>query len=222
MALLTSSLLPSSLNIKVKQYEHQPCCSQLHNFHRLSPKCHLKITMAQFWEPNKMKEQLNTIKERLWENSPDSVKAFPWKKTENLLLDKLLIAGNKALKLSIVTVFVFSCLSDFIYSISRNQELMIPFGLIVGVVMSDFLKQTSQEAFRSSEGKELEMKWQVLWMGGLFVVIKLVCAWFGIGTRVFLLHVANGGLMQVLWQWRSLLAENGPMEDGSTPSSAES
>nr|KJB14200.1 hypothetical protein B456_002G137100 [Gossypium raimondii] len=222
MALLTSSLLPSSLNIKVKQYEHQSCCYQLHNFHRLSPKCHLKITMAQFWEPNKMKEQLNTIKERLWENSPDSVKAFPWKKAENLLLDKLLVAGNKALKLSIVTVFVFSCLSDFIHSIYRNQELMIPFGLIVGVLMSDFLKQTSQEAFRSFEGKDLEMKWQVLWMGGLFVVIKLVCAWFGIGTRVFLLHVANGGLMQVLWQWRSSLAENGSMEDGSTPSSAES
>lgn len=72
------------------------------------------------------------------------------------------------------------------------------------------------------QGKDLEMKWQVLWMGGLFVVIKLVCAWFGIGARVFLLHVANGGLMEVLWQWRSWLAENGSMEDGSSPSSAES
>ena len=113
----------------------------------------MKIPMAQFQfgEPNKIKEQLNIVKERLRENTPDSVKDFPWKKAENLLLQSLLFAGKKALKLSLVAFFVLSCLSDFIYSISRNQELMIPFGLIVGCLMTDFLKETSQEAFRSSK-----------------------------------------------------------------------
>lgn len=111
----------------------------------------MKVTMAQFCEPNKIREQLNIIKERLWETTPETVKDFPWKKAENLLLERLLFVGHKALKLSLVTVFVISSLSDFLYSISRNQELMVPFGLIVGCLMTDFLKETSQEAFRSPE-----------------------------------------------------------------------
>ncbi|XWS25466.1 hypothetical protein CRYUN_Cryun27aG0070600 [Craigia yunnanensis] len=159
MTHLASSVLPSTLNIKVKQFERQPS-SQLHGFllqlnchRRVSPKCGMKIPMAQFQfgEPNKIKEQLNIIKERLREKTLDSAKDLPWKKAENLLVQRLLFAGKKALKLSLVTFFVLSCLSDFIYSISRNQELMIPFGLIVGCLMTDFLKETSQEAFRSSE-----------------------------------------------------------------------
>ncbi|XVF36477.1 hypothetical protein REPUB_Repub19eG0061800 [Reevesia pubescens] len=235
MALLTSSVFPSTLNFKVKQFEHQPS-SQLHGFlsqlnghHRVSPKCRMKITMAQFGEPNKIKEQLNIIKERLWENTPDSIKDFPWKKAENLLLEKLLFVGKKALKLSLFTVFVLSCLSDFIYSISRNQELMIPFGLIVGYLMTDFLKETSQEAFGSSEGKGLKMKWKLLAIGGFFAVVKFVSTYFAIRTQVFLLHVANGGLMQVLWLWKSLLEENGgeegnllSMQGGSSAADAES
>ncbi|XP_022772948.1 uncharacterized protein LOC111315481 [Durio zibethinus] len=223
MALLASSVLPSALNIKVKRFEHEPS-SQLHGFllqlnchRRVSPKCGMKITTArfQFGEPNKIKEQLNFIKERLWEKTPDAVKDFPWKKAENLLLQRLLFVGKKALKLSVVTFFVLSCLSDFIYSISRNQELIIPFGLIVGCLMTDFLKETSQEAFRSFEGKGLKMKWLLMAMGGFFAVVKFVSTYFAMRTRVFLLHVANGGLMQVLWLWRSLLEENGGRDGGN-------
>ncbi|KAK8623447.1 hypothetical protein V6N13_118332 [Hibiscus sabdariffa] len=232
MALLASAVLPSTLNTKVKQYEHQPCSSQLHSFQlqlnsrrrRVSPKCRMKITMAQFGDPNKIKEQLAIIKNKLWENSPESVKSFPWQKAENLLLEKLIIAGQKVLKLSFLAFVVLSCLSDFMFSISRNLELMIPFGLIVGLLMSDFLKETSQEAFRSFEGKDMEMKWQLLAMCGFFVVFKFVSAYFAIQTRVFLSHVANGGLMQVLWLWRSLEAGIGDslfsMKDGSSSSSS--
>ncbi|XVE55695.1 hypothetical protein DITRI_Ditri03aG0179100 [Diplodiscus trichospermus] len=214
MALLASPVSPSTLNIKVKQFEHQPS-SQLHGFllqlnghRRVTPKCGMRITMARFGEPNKIKEQLNIIKEKLWEHTPDSVKDIPWKKAENLLLQRLLSVGQKALKLSIVTLFVFSFLSDFIYSISRNQELMIPFGLIVGCFLADFLKET-YEAFCSTEGKGLKLKWQLLAIGGFFVFVKFVSAYFTILTWVFLMHVVNGGLMQVLWLWRSLLEENG-------------
>ena len=52
------------------------------------------------------------------------------------------------------------------------------------------------------------MKWQLLAIGGFFAV-KFVSTYFAIQTRGFLLHVVNGGLMQVLWLWRSLLEENG-------------
>ncbi|OMO70954.1 hypothetical protein COLO4_28429, partial [Corchorus olitorius] len=140
----------------VNQFKHQPF-SQLHrdlqlNGHRrISPKHRKKIIMAQFGDPNKIKEQLYFIKERLWETTPDSVKDFPWKKAENLVLKKFLFVGKKALKLTLLILFVFSCVSDFINSIAINQELMIPFGLIVGCLMTDFLKETSQVAFPSCE-----------------------------------------------------------------------
>ncbi|XVF39745.1 hypothetical protein PTKIN_Ptkin01aG0057500 [Pterospermum kingtungense] len=184
--------------------------------------------MGQFDEPNKIKQQLYIIKEKLWERTPDSVKDFPWKKAENLLLQRLVSVGYKALKLCLVTFFVFCLLSDFIYSVSRNQELMIPFGLFVGCLMSDFLKETSQEAFRSSQGGGLNVKWQLLAIGGLFVVVKFVSTYFAMQKRVFLLHIGNGGLMQVLWLWRGLLEENGGDEgnqfsaqDGSSAAVAE-
>ncbi|XP_021284491.1 uncharacterized protein LOC110416748 isoform X2 [Herrania umbratica] len=178
----------------------------------------MKITMAQSGEPKKIREQLNIIKETLWEATPETVKDFPWKKAENLLLERLLFVGQKALKLSLVTVFVISSLSDFLYSISRNQELMVPFGLIVGCLMTDFLKETSQEAFRFPEEKGL--KWHLLALGGFFVVVKFVSTFSAIRTQVFLLHVANGGLMQALWLWRSLLEEH--ESKGSSAADAQS
>lgn len=233
MALLASYAFPSALNIRVKQLEHRP--PQLHGFllqlnghrRRVSPKCGLRTTMAQFHEPNKIKEQLNIVKEKLWERTSDSVKDFPWKKAQNLLLQRLVSVGKKAWKLSLVTFFIFSFLSDFMYSISRNQELMIPFGLLIGCLMTDFLKETSLAllAFRSSQRSDLNMKWQLLAIGGFFVVVKFVSVYFAIQNRVFLSHVGNGGLLQVLWLWKSLLEENGDLfsaQDGSSAAGAES
>lgn len=42
----------------------------------------------------------------------------------------------------------------------------------------------------------------------LFVLTKVISPYFAARTQVFLLHVANGGLLQVLWLWRQLLKEN--------------
>ena len=42
-------------------------------------------------------------------------------------------------------------------------------------------------------------------IGFFFVLVKSVAAYLGIRGKVFLLHVANGGFMQVLWMWKNLL-----------------
>jgi len=36
----------------------------------------------------------------------------------------------------------------------------------------------------------------------VFVIIKLISVPFGVRGQVFLLHMANGGLMQILWLLR--------------------
>jgi len=66
-------------------------------------------------------------------------------------MERLLFLGQKALKWTLIILFVFSSLSDVIFSISRNQELMIPLGLFVGCLMTDFLKEISRELFRNTE-----------------------------------------------------------------------
>ena len=135
----------------------RPCqlhgCSLSHAYNRQTLHSHsIKLrTMAQFSEQNKVKMQMSILRKRLWEAAPDSLKDFPWKKAEDTVLQQLLLLGQKALKWSFITLFILSSVSDVIFCISRNKELMIPFGLFVGCMMADFLKETSRELFPNSE-----------------------------------------------------------------------
>ncbi|GLT71888.1 hypothetical protein SLA2020_438750 [Shorea laevis] len=206
MGLPASTVFPSTSKFRIKHFQGQPC--QLRRSLRLcarrqtSPTCSMKAMMAEFGEPKKVNMQISILREKLWEAIPDPVKEIPWKKAEKILMERLLFVGQKALKWTLTILFVFSSLSDFIFSISRNQELMIPLGLFVGCMMTDFLKEISHELFCNSEEKGLN--WQFMGIGCFFVLIKFLSANFLMRERVFLLHVANGGLMQLLWLWRSL------------------
>lgn len=46
------------------------------------------------------------------------------------------------------------------------------------------------------------LTWQLLGIACFFVLIKFLSTNFALQARVFLLHLANGGLMQLLWLWR--------------------
>lgn len=114
--------------------------------------CSVKLpTVAQFSEHNKVKRQLRTLGKRLCEVAHDPFKDFPWKKAEEILLQKLILLGQDTVKWSLVTLFILTSISDVIFCISRNKELMIPIGLFVGCLIADFLKETSQEFFPDLE-----------------------------------------------------------------------
>ncbi|KAE8056997.1 hypothetical protein FH972_013722 [Carpinus fangiana] len=209
MGLPASTVFPSTSNFRITHFHGQPCQLQrslrLRARRQTSPTCSMKASMAEFGEPKKVNMQISILREKLWEAVPDSVKEIPWKKAEKTLMERLLFLGQKALKWTLIVLFVFSSLSDVIFSISSNQELMIPLGLFVGCLMTDFLKEISHELFRNSEEKRLN--WQFMGIGCFFVLMKFLSANFLIRSRVFLLHFANGGLMQLLWLWRSLPEE---------------
>ncbi|XP_041021860.1 uncharacterized protein LOC121263127 isoform X2 [Juglans microcarpa x Juglans regia] len=203
IALPAFALLPST-----PKFRDQPCqqrCLRLHGHHQLSPTCSMKVSMAEFGEPNKVKMQINVAREKLWEATPDSVKEIPWKKAEKILLERLLLLGQNTLKWTLVIFFIFSSLYDVIFSISRNQELIIPCGLFVGCLMTNFLKEISNELFRNSE--EQGLNWQLVGIGCFFVLLKFLSGSLVLPARLFLFHFANGGLMQLLWLWRSLPEE---------------
>lgn len=126
-------------------------CFLLHSSRKASLASSTKARMSQFMDSNSMPMQIENLKEKMQEVVPEPVKVFPWKEAEKMLLERLLFMGKEASKWSLLVFFVFSSLSDFVASIFRNQELLIPIGLFVGVLLTDLLKEISQEVFGNSE-----------------------------------------------------------------------
>lgn len=207
MALLAATLSPS--NIRIRLLKVKACQlhtrSSLHVHCQKFPfRCSGKLPkMALSDDANKMKKKINTIKERLFETVPLSTKDFQWKKAEEILLQRVLFIGQKALKWFLFALFIFNSLSDVIFSFTINKELMIPVGLFVGCMIGDFFNETSQELFSNSE--EVGLRWHLVAIGCFFILVKLLSTYFAPTGRVLLLHVCNGGLLQILWLWKNLV-----------------
>ncbi|XP_021754681.1 uncharacterized protein LOC110719987 [Chenopodium quinoa] len=162
--------------------------------------------VAQFELPDKSKMQMKGFKEQLWKSLPDSVKEFPWKKAEHQVLHRLLFLGLEAFKWSFMAWFFLSFVSDVVVTISRNQELVMPLGLFAGCLLSDFMKETFEEMFQQREVKGIKLNF--LGIACAFVVLKLISTNFASRPWIFLLHVANGGLLQIVWLWKTFREEN--------------
>lgn len=179
---------------------------------------------GQLNDPPKFKLQLDYTVKKLGQLVPDSVRSFPWKKAESSGMQQLQVLGQKALKWSLIALFILNSSSDIIYSISRNKELLIPFGLFLGCLTADFLKETSQEFFHS---KDNGMTWHPVGISCFFILVRIIAV-YCLGRQSLLLHTANGGLMQVLWHWISSSQPEGDnrtnviLEDASATSSAPS
>ncbi|KAM5565941.1 hypothetical protein ABKV19_019781 [Rosa sericea] len=176
--------------------------------------CTKVVSMAQFGEPNKGHNpglQIKVVKEKLMETIPDPVKELPWKRAADIALKQLLFLGEKALKWCLIAFFVLSFFSDVILSISKNRELVIPFGLFVGCLVTDILKETLQQVLPISEEKGFQK--HLIGIGCLFAAVKFISYGLPIPAQVFLLNVANGGFLQVLWLWRGLLNKSDEEDD---------
>lgn len=108
-------------------------------------------TRAQLFDPSQINLHMNNIRERLWHVTPNPIKEFPWKKAETIALKQFILTAKEALKWALVAVLIFGSISDVLFSISINKELLIPFGLIVGCTIANFLKEISRELFPNSE-----------------------------------------------------------------------
>lgn len=108
-------------------------------------------TTSQFRDPSNIKLHMNYVRKKLWDVIPNPIKDFPWKKAEAIALKQFLVTGKEALKWSLVALLIVGSISDIIFSISTNKELLVPFGLFIGCIMAMFLKETSQELFPNLE-----------------------------------------------------------------------
>jgi len=152
---------------------------------------------------NNLATYLNTLAESVRDTYTNKLKEFPWTEARSMVAEQLLILGKKALKWPLVLLFGISFLSDVFMAIAGNRELTIPLGLFTGVLLADFLKQSSQEFFQSKVKDESFPK-QLLGVGLFFVSVKLLSLYFNVQAKTLLSHIGNGGLMQVLWLAREL------------------
>ncbi|XP_022935804.1 uncharacterized protein LOC111442603 [Cucurbita moschata] len=188
-------------------------CLPLLGSRRATIACSMKAKMAGFMDSNSMPIQIENLKEKMQEVMPEPVKTFPWKDAEKILVERLLFMGKETVKWSVLLFFGVSSLSDFVASIVKNQELLIPIGLFAGVLLTNLLKEISQEVFGNSE--DSSFKKQLYGLGSFFVLVKLITYGLTIQVQTFPLHVANGGLMQVLWLWKNLSRERNGLNEQS-------
>ncbi|KAG4953638.1 hypothetical protein JHK84_039662 [Glycine max] len=223
MAILPSLAVPSTPISRVKLFQCQPCqfhrCTELYLPHQTyyTRTRSIKVSMADHNEPSEVKMQIGIMREKLKEAMPVSVQEFPWKKAEQILLDRLLNLAQETVKWSLVLFFIFSSVSDVVYTFSINRELVIPIGLFVGLLVAGFLKEISQDLFHRPEEKDL--KWHLLGMYCIFVFAKFMSTWFATLPQVFLLHVANGGLIQALWHSTNFMEDEKNKQETSSSSS---
>ncbi|KAJ8762533.1 hypothetical protein K2173_007972 [Erythroxylum novogranatense] len=211
MDIFSCSVLPSTPNFTVKSIKNRPfpvnrCLPERGNRRICLPECYIKVANAEFGEPSKVKLQLSIAKERLLEAVPEPVQDFPWRKAEDVLLKRLAAVGWEVFKWSSIAYITLSSLSDVILTISRSQELVVPFGLLLGCLMTDFFKEILQEMLHAEEGQGLKML--LVAISCFFVLVKALSSCFTVKTQLFLLHAANGGLMQALWLSRGLSKSN--------------
>ncbi|XP_050365793.1 uncharacterized protein LOC126784376 [Argentina anserina] len=214
MAFPASLSSPSSSNTKFQINLSKPKtshrrCVILRLSHKPFQTCCTKVvSMSQIGEPNKGQNsvlQIKVVKEKLLEAIPATVKELPWKKAADIALKQLLCLGEKALKWCLIAFFVFSFISDVVLSISRNRELMIPFGLFVGCFVTDIMKETLKQVLPISEEEGFEK--YLIGIGSLFAAVKYISYGLPIQAQVILLHVANGGL--VFWLWKGFNKSDG-------------
>lgn len=155
---------PFCCNLQVSSSKSQ--LHQLRNSFLINvPKKHISVScfakspgMEHFNGPTKLVVLLSNTQKKLWNLMPDSVKSFPWKKAETVALEEFLVLGKETLKWCLLACFALSCLSDILYSISRNKELVIPLGLFVGIMTSKFFDEISRDLMPEHQVKMTQIQ----------------------------------------------------------------
>lgn len=80
--------------------------------------------------------------------------------------------------------------------------MLIPVGMLVGVLLADFIKKTTEELLLNTQ-KEWSMdNRHVVVICAAFVAIKFVILYL-LPRSAFPRHVCNGSLMQICWSMKN-------------------
>ncbi|KAI4366507.1 hypothetical protein MLD38_022378 [Melastoma candidum] len=170
-----------------------------------SQKCRIRGAMVEPDDPNKLRFAPGVLKETVLNVVPEPVRQLPWEKAERVLINKAIFIGQKALKWVLIALLVTCSLSDFLFAITRSRELLAPIGLYAGCLLTDFLKEVAVDY--SGDTWDAYLPKFLIAVGCFFTILKFASGRCALGARIFLLHVANGGFMQIFWLWRTMTSQ---------------
>jgi len=106
-----------------------------------------------------------------------------------------------------------SVLGELAYTLLLERVLVIPVGMICGIVFAGIMRETALEL--SPRIEEEQTPRHLIALGLLFVALKFIAPYLPTWGRVSVPHFANGGLWQVITlvnDWRKKHADRKTVE----------
>ncbi|KAL2537399.1 embryo defective [Forsythia ovata] len=167
---------------------------------RASPKvqCIMKMFSGQWDEPGKLRFGHIIDKSRkLWDNAPQPVKSFPWKKASGNFIQLILGLVLAVVKYLSVPVFTITSISEMSYCAHEKKLYLVPLPFLVGVAVAGVLREAAVAS--SPSLKNAEVPWHLIAVAIFFTLLKLPGPYYPYWGRIFIPHFANGGLLRTLW-----------------------
>ncbi|KAL8242506.1 hypothetical protein R6Q59_012808 [Mikania micrantha] len=134
---------------------------------------------------------------KLWDNSPQEVKSFPWTTTlENftqLIIDIILVVTRYLY----LPVMLITSVSEMSYCAHERKLALIPIPILIGVVVAGILRNRALKL--SPYLMDAKVPWHLYVNMLFFTLIKLPGPYYPYWGRIFIPHFANGGLFRTLW-----------------------
>lgn len=173
---------------------------QFRAFQNTRPKvlCAINMSAGQSDDHGKFKlDHLMNKARKLWDNCPQSVKIFPWKKALGNFGQLILDLTLAVVKYLCVPLLAVSSLSEMSYCAHERKLFLVPVPLVIGITVAGVLRETALDI--SPHLKDAEVPWHLIAMAIFFTLIKLPGPYYPYWGRIFIPHFANGGLWRTLW-----------------------
>ncbi|KAL4615530.1 hypothetical protein ACB092_07G132300 [Castanea dentata] len=184
----------------VKEQNCSMSVSQFRAFQNTRPKvlCAINMSAGQSDDHGKFKlDHLMNKARKLWDNCPQSVKSFPWKKALGNFVQLILDLTLVVVKYLCVPLLAVSSLSEMSYCAHERKLFLVPAPLVIGITVAGVLRETALDL--SPRLKDAEVPWHLIAMAIFFTLIKLPGPYYPYWGRIFIPHFANGGLWRTLW-----------------------
>jgi hypothetical protein len=95
--------------------------------------------------------QQSSVTSNVLDKASEPIRAFPWAKAGNVLLRRLLDQFWTVGKWLAIPVLALSVLSELSYTLLEEKVLIIPVGMVCGIVFTGIMRETALELSPSIE-----------------------------------------------------------------------
>lgn len=105
--------------------------------------CAMNMAAGQSGDHEKLNlDQLVNRVRKLWDNSPQPVKSFPWNRALENFIQLILDLFMAVVKFLSVPLLAVSSLSEMSYCAHEKKLFLVPVPLLIGMAIADLLRET--------------------------------------------------------------------------------